>query len=99
MLPTHGCGAFINMIETCPPLTILSVHNICFRLYCGFSGGSVVKNPLQYRQYGRCEFDHWVGRIPWRRKWQPIPVFFLVKSYAEESGGLQSMGLQRVGHN
>ena len=20
-------------------------------------------------------FDPWVGKIPWRRKWQPIPVF------------------------
>ena len=26
----------------------------------------------------QCErpgFDPWVGKIPWRRKWQPIPVF------------------------
>ena len=22
----------------------------------------------------RCEFDSWVGKIPWRRKWQPSPV-------------------------
>ena len=21
-------------------------------------------------------FDPWVRKIPWRRKWQPIPVFF-----------------------
>ena len=26
-------------------------------------------------QYGRATFDFWVGKIPWRRKWQPIPVF------------------------
>ena len=24
---------------------------------------------------GRCEFDPCLGRIPWRRKWQPTPVF------------------------
>ena len=24
----------------------------------------------------RCEFDLWVGKTPWRRAWQPIPVFF-----------------------
>ena len=23
----------------------------------------------------RPEFDPWVGKIPWRRKWQPTPVF------------------------
>jgi len=21
-------------------------------------------------------FDPWVGKIPWRRAWQPTPVFF-----------------------
>ena len=25
--------------------------------------------------YGGCRFDPWAGKIPWRRKWQPIPVF------------------------
>ena len=24
---------------------------------------------------GRCGFDPCLGRIPWRRKWQPTPVF------------------------
>ena len=23
----------------------------------------------------RWRFDPWVGKIPWRRKWQPTPVF------------------------
>ena len=23
-------------------------------------------------QCRRCEFDPWVGKIPWRRKWQPL---------------------------
>jgi len=26
-------------------------------------------------QCRRCGFDPWVGKIPWRRKWQPTPVF------------------------
>ena len=26
-------------------------------------------------QCGRPGFDTWVGKIPWRRKWQPTPVF------------------------
>ena len=26
-------------------------------------------------QCGRPRFDPWVGKIPWRRKWQPTPVF------------------------
>ena len=38
-----------------------------------------------------------VGKIPWRRKWQPAPVFLSGKiSGTEEPGGLQSMGWQTV---
>ena len=35
-------------------------------------------------QCGRCRrrrFDPWVGKIPWRRKWQPTPVFLPGKSH------------------
>ena len=48
----------------------------------------------------RLGFDPWVGTIPWRRAWQPTPVFLPGESpWTEEPGGLQSMGLQRVGHD
>ena len=26
-------------------------------------------------QYRRLKFDPWVGKIPWRREWQPTPIF------------------------
>ena len=52
---------------------------------------------------GRCKipgFDSWVRKIPWRRKWQPTPVFLPGESpWTEEPGGLQSIGSQRVRHN
>ena len=35
--------------------------------------------------------DPWVGKIPWRRKWEPTPVFLPEISWTEEPGGLQSM--------
>ena len=36
----------------------------------------------------------------WRRAWQPIPVFLPGEPpRTEEPGRLQSMGLQRVGHD
>jgi len=28
-------------------------------------------------------FDPWVGKIPWRRKWQPIPAFLPGKSHGQ----------------
>ena len=30
------------------------------------------ESACQYRRHG---FDPWVGKIPWRRNWQPTPVF------------------------
>ena len=27
------------------------------------------------RRHGREDFNSWVGKIPWSRKWQPTPVF------------------------
>ena len=33
----------------------------------------------------RCRFDLWVRKIPWRRKWQPTPVFLPEKSHGQRS--------------
>ena len=45
---------------------------------------------MQCRRPG---FDPWVGKIPWRRKWQPIPIFWPRESpWTEEPGGLHSWG-------
>ena len=47
-----------------------------------FPGGSDGRVCLQCK---RPRFDPWVGKIPWRRKWQPIPVFLLGKSHGRRS--------------
>ena len=41
-------------------------------IYKGFPGGAVIESGCQYRRH---EFSPWVGKILWRRKWQPTPVF------------------------
>ena len=44
----------------------------------GFPGGASGKEPAcQCRRHKRNRFDPWVGKIPWRRAWQSIPVFLL----------------------
>ena len=43
----------------------------------GFPGGAGVKNsPADEcrRHKSRRRFDLWVGKMPWKRKWQPTPV-------------------------
>ena len=34
---------------------------------------------------GRHKFDPWVGKISWRRAWQPTPVFLPGKSHGQRS--------------
>ena len=49
--------------------------------FMDFPGGSDGKSTcLQCR---RPRFDPWVGKIPWRRKWQPTPVLLSGKSHGE----------------
>ena len=33
------------------------------------------ESACQYRKHWRSRLDPWVGKIPWRRKWQPTPIF------------------------
>ena len=52
----------------------------------GFPGGTSAKEPAcQCRRHKRCGFDPWVGKIPWRRKWQPTPVFLPGESHGQRS--------------
>ena len=36
-------------------------------------------------QCGRPEFNPWIGKISWKRKWQPTPVFLPGKSHGQRS--------------
>ena len=50
---------------------------------------------LQCRSHRRCGFSPWIWKIPWRRAWQPNPVFLPGESpWSEEPGRLPSMGSQ-----
>ena len=41
----------------------------------GFLGDASNARYLPGQEKQRRGFDPWVGKIPWRRAWQPIPVF------------------------
>ena len=51
------------------------------------------------RRHIRCGFDTWVGKIPWRRKWQPTPVFLPGKFPGHRSLVVYSPWGCRVRHN
>ena len=49
-------------------------------------GGSIGREAAcQYRRHDRFRFDPWVGKIPWRRAWQPTPVFLPGESHGQRS--------------
>jgi len=71
-----------------PEFIYLSLYFLCFP---GSSAGKVsVCNCM------RPWFNPRIGEIPWRRAWQPTPIFLPGKSpWTEKPGGLQSMGITK----
>ena len=76
---TRKASLFLNLLS----LTMAWAHRT------GFPGGSVLKestcnagNCLQCRRW---RFDPWVRKIPWRRQWQPTPVFLPGESHGQRS--------------
>ena len=49
-----------------------------------FQGGAVIKDPPD-NAGDPGSIDRWVGKIPWRRKWQPTPVFLPGESHGQRS--------------
>ena len=80
-------------------LNPLNVHLGHGGVVGGFPGGSGVIQ-LQCRRCRRHGFSPWPGKVLWKRKWQPIPVFLPRRiPWTEESGRLQFIGSQRTGHD
>ena len=63
-----------NVICICP-----LIDNWLNKYSTPFPGDSVVKNPPAN------ELDPWAGKIPWKRKWQPTPIFWPGKSHGQRS--------------
>ena len=66
----------------------------------GFPGGASGKEPaFKCRKHKRHGFDPWIGKIPWRRAWQPTPVLLLGESHGQRSLAGYSPWGHRVGHD
>ena len=66
----------------------------------GFPRSNSGREPAcQRRRLKRQRFNPWVGKIPWRRAWQPTPVVLPWTRSLVGYSGLQSMGSQRVRHD
>ena len=64
----------------------LSFLYMAMCLQVGFLGGASGKEPTcQRRRCKRSGFDPSVRKIPWRRAWQPRPVFLSGESHGQRS--------------
>ena len=65
--------------------------------YPFLQGGASGKEPTcQCQRHKRHRFDPWVGKIPWRRAWQPAPILAWRISWTGEFDGLQFIGPQII---
>ena len=52
----------------------------------GFPGGTCGEElPGQFMRCKRHGFNPWARKIPWRRTWQPTPVFLPEESHGQRS--------------
>ena len=65
------------------------------------TGGANRKESIcQCRRHKRHRFDPWVGKIPWRRAWQPTPVSLPGESHGQRSlEGYSPQGCKEPRHD
>ena len=79
---THMYYMLYNHSQTTYPRVL-----ICYKTL--FLVASLVAQSRIQLQFSRAGFDPWIGKIPWRRAWQPAPVFLPEESpWIQEPGGL-----------
>ena len=88
------CEVFMHPPSQKPFLFSPVLLCFTFLVWGAFLAVQMVKNLLHC---GRPRFDPWVGKIPWRREWLPIPFSSILAwriPWTEKPGGLQFMGSQ-----
>ena len=79
-------------------LSLIDYNRVLVIVLHSFPDGSVVKRiHLQCGRHKRHGFNPWIGKILWRRKWQPTLVFLPKENPIDrEAWQLQSIGSHRV---
>ena len=90
-----------GLVSSYSSLDMMSRHWLSFSYSSSLRQSSTDLNSgkeptCQCRRCKRHWFDPWVGKIPWRRKWQPTLDFSLAQKvpWTEHPGRLQSTGSQ-----
>ena len=90
---------FCNGKERLPSWVHSFFHNVPFSKY----SLSIYYMGLPWRLSGkesafqcrRCRFNPWIRKMPWRRKWQPSPIFLPGKSHGQRSWWVSVHGVSK----
>ena len=67
-------------------ILLLALHLLClYYLFVTISDVKWLPKRHQCRQSKRLRFNPWVGKIPWRRAWQPMSIFLPGESHEQRS--------------
>ena len=72
-----------SYLHPLPKWNLLGFKSNC--RYCGAFQVVLVEKNCQCRRHKRHGFDPWVRKIPWSRKWQPIPIFLPGKFHGKRN--------------
>ena len=83
--------------EICQPVTVTVSVNSRQHFYIYFyADGSAVKNLPAKQEMQEMWVQSWIRKIPWRRAWQPTPVFLSGQSHGQRSlVGYSPWGLKK----
>ena len=93
-LPTACCSAY-NRVSQLQHMDIGGLYPLLWASQVA----PVVKKPTCHcKRHKRHGSDPWVRKIPWRREWQPTPVFLAGESHGQRSlAGSSSWGCKESG--
>ena len=78
-LSPNQCPLLSSLIVLIRPMAMVDTNQTC-------QVALVVKNlPASVGGCNRQGFCPWIGKIPWRRAWQPTPVFLPGESHGQRS--------------
>ena len=64
-----------------------------------FPRGTSGKERNLFTNAGNMRHEMWAGKIPWRRAWQPTPVFLPGEPHGQRSRGAWRAAVHSVGHS
>ena len=93
---TWNKRAWILLVETAPYVMIIVIFQFILFLIC-MEFPRWLSGKESTRQCRRRGFDPWSRKIPWRRKWQPTPVFWPENPHGQRTlAGCSPQGRKNV---